>query len=159
MEKTIKNNSGVVRFAFKETNVNMKKDKKKESPIYLNFSYQGKKIKYSTGFKACFDDWDYNKQRVKSNKSLLINAREVNNLLNLIETSLYKEYTRLISEQIIVTNDIIKSYLDKLLNKNPIIENTASEITFFEFAYDLLETKKSRVTIQTYKSYWKKRSN
>ena len=153
MEKTIKNNSGVVRFAFKETNVNMKKDKKKESPIYLNFSYQGKKIKYSTGFKACFDDWDYNKQRVKSNKSLLINAREVNNLLNLIETSLYKEYTRLISEQIIVTNDIIKSYLDKLLNKNPIIENTASEITFFEFAYDLLETKKSRVTIQTYKSY------
>jgi hypothetical protein len=30
MEKSIKNNSGVVRFAFKETNVNMEKDKKKE---------------------------------------------------------------------------------------------------------------------------------
>jgi len=84
MEKSIKNNSGVVRFAFKETNVNMEKNKKKESPINLVFSYNGKKLKYSTGFKACYDDWDYSKQRVKSNKSLLINAREVNNLLNFV---------------------------------------------------------------------------
>ena len=53
MEKSIKNNSGVVRFAFKETNVNMEKDKKKESPINLIFSYGKKKLKYSTGFKAC----------------------------------------------------------------------------------------------------------
>jgi hypothetical protein len=29
MEKSIKNNTGVVRFAFKETNVNMERDKKK----------------------------------------------------------------------------------------------------------------------------------
>ena len=84
MEKSIKNNSGVVRFAFKETNVNMEKNKKKESPINLVFSYNGKKLKYSTGFKACYDDWDFSKQRVKSNKSLLINAREVNNLLNFV---------------------------------------------------------------------------
>jgi len=84
MEKSIKNSSGVVRFAFKETNVNMEKNKKKESPINLVFSYNGKKLKYSTGFKACYDDWDYSKQRVKSNKSLLINAREVNNLLNFV---------------------------------------------------------------------------
>ena len=45
-----------------------------------------KKLKYATGFKACYEDWDFKKQRVKSNKSLLINAREVNNLLNLFET-------------------------------------------------------------------------
>jgi integrase len=153
MEKSIKNNSGIVRFAFKETNVNMEKDKKKESPINLIFSYSGKKLKFSTGYKACYDDWDFNKQRIKSNKSLLVNAREVNNFLNLIETSIYKEYTRLISEQTIVTNDILKSYLDKLLNKNPILENIRKEITFFDFAFDLLETKKSRITIQTYKSY------
>jgi integrase len=153
MEKSIKNNSGIVRFAFKETNVNMEKDKKKESPINLIFSYSGKKLKFSTGYKACYDDWDFNKQRIKSNKSLLVNAREVNNFLNLIETSIYKEYTRLISEQTIVTNDILKSYLDKLLNKNPILENIGKEITFFDFAFDLLETKKSRITIQTYKSY------
>lgn len=153
MEKSIKNNSGVVRFAFKETNVNMQKDKKKESPIYLVFSYQGLKMKYSTGFKACFDDWDFNKQRVKSNKSLLINAREVNNLLNLIETAIYKEYSRLVSEQIIVSNEILKSFLDKLLNKNLIVEEIIKEIDFFDFAFEFLNSKKKRISNQTYKSY------
>lgn len=153
MEKSIKNNSGVVRFAFKETNVNMEKDKKKESPINLIFSYGGKKLKYSTGFKACYDDWDFNKQRIKSNKSLLVNAREVNNLLNFIDTSLTKEYSKFISEQIEVTNELLKSYLDKLLNKNTIEITSEKNITFIEFAYELLENKKKRITIETYKSY------
>ncbi len=153
MEKSIKNNSGVVRFAFKETNVNMEKDKKKESPINLIFSYGGKKLKYATGYKACYEDWDFKKQRVKSNKSLLINAREVNNLLNLLETSIYREYSRLISEQTEVTNEILKFYLDKLLNKNTISEVVEKEITFMEFAYDYLEGKKKRITKGTYYSY------
>jgi integrase len=153
MEKSIKNNSGVVRFAFKETNVNMEKDKKKESPINLIFSYGGKKLKYSTGFKACYDDWDFNKQRIKSNKSLLVNAREVNNLLNFIDTSLTKEYSKFISEQLEVTNEILKSYLDKLLNKNTISVFPEKSITFIEFAYDVLENKKKRITNETYKSY------
>lgn len=153
MEKSIKNNSGVVRFAFKETNVNMEKDKKKESPINLIFSYGGKKLKYSTGFKACYEDWDFNKQRIKSNKSLLVNAREVNNLLNFIDTSLTKEYSKFISEQIEVTNELLKSYLDKLLNKNTIEITSEKNISFIEFAYELLENKKKRITIETYKSY------
>ena len=153
MEKSIKNNSGVVRFAFKETNVNMEKDKKKESPINLIFSYGGKKLKYSTGFKACYDDWDFNKQRIKSNKSLLVNAREVNNLLNFIDTSLTKEYSKFISEQLEVTNEILKLYLDKLLNKNTISVFPEKSITFIEFAYDVLENKKKRITNETYKSY------
>jgi integrase len=153
MEKSIKNNSGVVRFAFKETNVNMEKDKKKESPINLIFSYGGKKLKYSTGFKACYEDWDFNKQRIKSNKSLLVNAREVNNLLNFIDTSLTKEYSKFISEQIEVTNELLKSYLDKLLNKNSIEITSEKNISFIEFAYEVLENKKKRITIETYKSY------
>jgi integrase len=153
MEKSIKNNSGVVRFAFKETNVNMEKNKKKESPINLVFGYKGKKFKYSTGYKACYDDWDFSKQRIKSNKSLLINAREVNNLLNLIDTSLSKEYSKYISEQVIVTNELLKSYLDKLLNKNIVVEKTNKNLTFFEFAYDFLAVKKGAVAKGTYYSY------
>ena len=131
----------------------MEKDKKKESPINLIFSYGGKKLKYSTGFKACYDDWDFNKQRIKSNKSLLVNAREVNNLLNFIDTSLTKEYSKLISEQLEVTNELLKSYLDRLLNKNTISVSPEKSITFIEFAYDVLENKKKRITNETYKSY------
>ncbi len=153
MEKSIKNSSGVVRFAFKETNVNMEKNKKKESPINLIFSYNGKKFKYSTGFKACYDDWDFSKQRVKSNKSLLINAREVNNLLNLIDTSLSKEYSKYISEQVVVTNELLKTYLDSLLNKNIVIKKEETIQTFFDFAYELLNYKKRKIAKATFNSY------
>jgi integrase len=153
MEKSIKNNTGVVRFAFKETNVNMERDKKKVSPINLVFGYKGKKFKYSTGYKACYDDWDFSKQRIKSNKSILINAREVNNLLNLIETSLSKEYSKYISEQVIVTNELLKSFLDKLLNKKIEVEQTNKIPTFFEFSYDSLAVKKGKLAPATYNSY------
>lgn len=153
MEKSIKNNTGVVRFAFKETNVNMEKDRKKVSPINLVFSYKGKKFKYSTGYKACYDDWDFNKQRIKSNKALLINAREVNNLLNLIETSLSKEYSKYISDQVVVTNELLKSFLDNLLKKKTVESKPVLTDTFFEFAYNHLEDKKSRVTKATFYSY------
>lgn len=153
MEKSIKNNTGVVRFAFKETNVNMEKDRKKVSPINLVFSYKGKKFKYSTGYKACYDDWDFNKQRIKSNKALLINAREVNNLLNLIETALSKEYSKYISEQVIVTNELLKSFLDNLLKKKIIEEKPLVTNTFFEFAYNHLDDKKSSITKETFYSY------
>jgi integrase len=153
MEKSIKNNTGVVRFAFKETNVNMEKDRKKVSPINLVFSYKGKKFKYSTGYKACYDDWDFNKQRIKSNKALLVNAREVNNLLNLIETSLSKEYSKYISEQVIVTNELLKSFLDNLLKKKIIEEKPLVTNTFFEFAYNHLDDKKNRITKETFYSY------
>lgn len=153
MEKSIKNNTGIVRFAFKETNVNMEKDKKIVSPINLVFGYKGKKFKYSTGYKACYDDWDFSKQRIKSNKSILINAREVNNLLNLIETSLSKEYSKYISEQVIVTNELLKSFLDKLLNKKIEVEQTNRIPTFFEFSYDSLAVKKGKLATATYNSY------
>lgn len=153
MEKSIKNNTGVVRFAFKETNVNMEKDRKKVSPINLVFSYKGKKFKYSTGYKACYDDWDFNKQRIKSNKALLVNAREVNNLLNLIETSLSKEYSKYISDQVVVNNELLKSFLDDLLKKKIIESKPVKTDTFFEFAYNHLDDKKSRVTKATFYSY------
>ena len=153
MEKSIKNNSGVVRFAFKETNVNMQRNRKMESIINLVFSYRGNKFKYSTGYKACYDDWDFTKQRVKSNKALLINAREVNNFLNLIDISISKEYSKYISEQTIVTNELLKSFLDKLLNKKVIEDKPIVKETFFEFAYNNLEDKKNKVKKATYYSY------
>ena len=80
--------------------------------------------------REIYDDWDFSKQRVKSNKSLLVNASEVNNLLNFIDTTFSKLYSRYISERLIVTNKLLKSYLDTLLNKNIVIEKEDSIQTF-----------------------------
>lgn len=152
MIRTIENSNGIVRFAFKESIKLLENDKKKESLIFLHFSYGGNRFKYSTGYKSCFIDWDFDKQRIKQTKSNIINAIEVNEFLSKIENVIKKEYSRLIAEQIIVSNAVLKLFLDTYLNKNVKVDNTRP-ITFFEFCEEFLNQKKkiSPITKRSYK--------
>ena len=61
MNTTIESSNGILRFAFKEAIKVLEADKKKESLIFLHFSYSGNRFKYSTGYKSCFIDWDFDK--------------------------------------------------------------------------------------------------
>lgn len=152
MVKTIENTNGIVRFAFKESIKALETDKKKESLIFLHFSYGGNRFKYSTGYKSCFMDWDFEKQRIKQTKSTIINSNEVNEFLNNIENVVKKEYSRLIAEHLIVSNEVLKLFLDNYLNKNVIINNTKPK-TFFEFADEFLELKSKEIVDVTKRSY------
>ena len=152
MIKTIENSNGIVRFAFKEAIKNLETDKKKESLIFLHFSYGGNRFKYSTGYKSCFIDWDFDKQRIKQTKSNIINAVEVNEFLSTIENVIKKEHSRLIAEQTIITNELLKLFLDNYLNKNVIIDNTKPK-SFFEFCDAFLELKSKEISIITKRSY------
>jgi hypothetical protein len=51
-----------------------------ESLIVLWFSFGGadKRVSYSTGYTVSYADWDYQKQRVKTNKSRVVNSHIVN---------------------------------------------------------------------------------
>ena len=118
MMKPIDSNNAVVRFSFKDAIKLLEENKKKESLIFLHLSFGGKRFKYSTGYKSCFEDWDFEKQRIKEAKSKIINSREVNEFLSKIESAIKKEFSRLHAEQIIVTNEILKDFLDTYLNKN-----------------------------------------
>lgn len=159
MKKAIESFNGVVRFSFKESITSLEVNKKKESLIFLHFSYGGKRFKYSTGYKSCFEDWDLDKQRIKENKSKIINAREVNEFLSNIETVIKKEFSRLQAELIIVSNDLLKSFLDGYLNKNVSIE-IRKPIEFFEFSETFVETKKIvDITRRAYKQTLKKVKN
>lgn len=151
MKTTIDNFNGVVRFAFKDPIYMLEASKKKESLIFLHFSY-GARFKYSTGYKSCFENWDFDKQKIKETKSNIINAREVNEFLSNIENAIKKEYSRLIAENIIVTNDVLKLFLDSFLNKNIVTEKFVP-VTFFDFADSYLELKKKGISIVTYRSY------
>ncbi|MDD5149857.1 MAG: site-specific integrase [Flavobacterium sp.] len=152
MIKTIENSNGIVRFAFKESIRQLENDKKKDSLIFLHFSYGGNRFKYSTGYKSCFMDWDFDKQRIKQTKSNIINAIEVNEFLSKIENVVKKEYSRLIAEQIIINNDVLKRFLDIYLNKNVIIDNSIPK-TFFEFCEEILNQKAKDISIITKRSY------
>ena len=151
MNTTIESSNGILRFAFKEAINDLEANKKKESLIFLHFSYNGNRFKYSTGYKSCFIDWDFDKQRIKQTKPTIINATEVNEFLSKIENSIKKEYSRLIAEQTIVTNEVLKLFLDNYLNKNVVVSNTKPK-TFFEFREAFLELK-PKITLITKRSY------
>jgi integrase len=152
MIKTIGNSNGIVRFAFKEARKLLETDKKKESLIFLHFSYGGYRFKYSTGYKSCFMDWDFDKQRIKQSKVNIINAIEVNEFLSNIENVVKKEYSRLIAEHIVVSNLILKDFLDSYLNKNVKVDNSKPK-TFFDFSDEFLEVKSKEISIITLRSY------
>lgn len=151
MIKTIENAKGILRFAFKDSIKQLKNDKKKESLIFLHFSYGGSRFKYSTGYKSCYMDWDFEKQRIKQTKSNIINTIEVNEFLSKIEHILKREHSRLNTEQAFVNNQVLKDFLDNYLNKNVIIDNS-KPITFFEFCESFLSQKK-KITEVTRRSY------
>jgi len=152
MVKAIDSTNGVVRFAFKESIKSLEANKNKQSLIFLHFSYSGNRFKYSTGYKSCFADWDFDKQRIKQTKSNIINAIEVNEYLSKIDNVIKKEYSRLIAEQKVVNNEVLKTFLDNFTNKNVIIDNSKS-ITFFEFCENFLELKSKEISIITKRSY------
>ena len=152
MIKSIDSFNGVVRFSFKDAIKLLEGNKKKESLIFLHFSYGGNRFKYSTGYKSCFEDWDNEKQRIKETKSKIINSREVNEFLSKIENAIKKEFSRFQAEQTIVTNEVLKLFLDIYLNKNVIIDK-AKPIEFLEFAESYLEFKSKTISIITKRSY------
>lgn len=152
MIKTVENSNGIVRFAFKESIKLLETEKKKESLIFLHFSYGGNRFKYSTGYKSCYLDWDFDKQRIKQTKANIINAIEVNEFLNKLENAIKKEFSRLIAEHNVISNEILKAFLDSYLNKNVVVNNSKPK-TFFEFANEFLELKSKEITLVTQRSY------
>lgn len=151
MKKTIDSSNGVVRFSFKDPIHILDASKKKESLIFLHFSY-GSRFKYSTGFKSCYENWDFEKQKIKETKSNIINAREVNEFLSNIENAIKKEYSRLLAENTIINNELLKLFLDDFLNKNQIIDKPKA-LSFFDFADAFLEVKEKDISIITKRSY------
>src|SRR5690606_33618364 len=107
MSTTIERSKGTVRFAFKYSNENLQKNKKKQSIIYLHFTYGSNKFKYSSGYKSCFDDWDFIKQRIK-NKAGILNKDEVNGHLSDLEKFIYKKYNELSKEHDVVPKHLLK---------------------------------------------------
>lgn len=152
MIKTIDSTNGVLRFAFKDAIKNLELDKKRDSLIFLHFSYSGNRFKYSTTYKSCFNDWDFDKQRIKQTKTNIINAIEVNEYLSNLEIAVKKEYSRLIAENKIVNNEVLKKFIDNFLLKDVVIDNS-KPITFFDFCENFLELKSKEISIITKRSY------
>ncbi len=151
--RTINNLKGKVRFAFKDSIKDLKKSPKKESLIFLHFSYGGKRLKYSTGYKSCYSDWNFEKQRIKTTKAGILNADEVNEFLSNLEVFINKQFSRLIAEGEEIEKAKLRGLLDQFTNKNKEITKVSDFyfLQYCEYFFDLKEKEIKAVTLRSYK--------
>lgn len=155
MEARIKRSKGSVRYALKESKIVLEQDRRRESPIFLHFSYGAKRLKYSVKYKACYAHWDFKKQRIKNIRSF-VNKDKVNEDLNKFEDAILERYNQLyIKYGDNVDNSMIKKELDIIVRKKDLeIELSAVGLTFVEVSDKFIEDKGSSiapVTIRVYK--------
>jgi integrase len=159
MRKIIKPQLGTVRYNLKESKESLQQSRK-ESPISLWFSYgKRQRLRYSIGISVGYADWDFERQRVRRNRSLIINSAKVNRYLDKLQNELIHHYSELVLEGKDVNNGILRSILDRLTNRNIESEDIVNQNNFFVFAHEFVEEKRGSieyVTLLIYKQSLKK---
>ena len=153
MNQVIERTKGTVRYALKESMPKLQKNKKLKSLIYLHFTYGNNKFKYSSGYKACLDDWDIKKQRVK-NKAGILDKDEINALLSNLESGLIKEYARLSKTHPEVPKELLVHKLDIISKRIPESSiDIDKNLTFFDVIEKVIKLKAPNITKITERSY------
>lgn len=153
MNTIIERAKGTVRFALRESKPELSNNKQKMSPIILNFAYGKVRLRYSVGYKSCYNDWDFEKQKVR-NKSTIENKDEINALLSNLESGLIKEYARLSKTHPIVPKELLVHRLDVVSKRIP--ESSIDidrNLTFFDVIEKVIKLKAPNITKITERSY------
>ncbi|MBT8244930.1 MAG: site-specific integrase [Winogradskyella sp.] len=148
----ISRSKGTARFAFRESNAKLQNSKQKPSLIILNFAYGNTRFRYSTGYKSCYADWDFKKQRVK-NKASITNKDEVNDFLSGLEKFINSKYSELTKEQGDVSKDVLKYHLDVYTKKIKPNEEFNKNLSFFEAIQKFIDLKDGQISDVTLRSY------
>ena len=152
MKKIIKPQLGTVRYNLKESKESLRQSRK-ESPISLWFSYgKRQRLRYSIGISVGYADWDFERQRVRRNRSLIINSATVNRYLDKLQNELIHDHSELVLEGKEVNNEVLRSILDRLTNRNIESEVKVIQDDFFVFADEFIEEK--RRGLKSTKNWW-----
>ena len=112
----------------------LKEPKSKETTlVYLLFTFNGSRLKYSTGQKINPKFWNVEKQRAKDVRDFS-EAQKFNLLLNKLEADVHDTYRHLLLENITPTPEHLKARLNETLKK----ENGTSK-DLANFAEQVLE--------------------
>lgn len=151
MSSSVIKSKGSIRFTFKESLKSLKEEPNKQSLIMLQFAYGRQfRMKSSTGFYSCYNDWDSNKQQVR-NKAHILNKDYVNNTLNDIKNQLLTEVSKLNGDNISVTKKLIKDKIYQI--SKPEISTEREEMTFYKFVDLFCNRKKGKIAEVTLRSY------
>lgn len=111
---------GEINFYLKDTQKSkcIKKSELKKTPIYLQFKYSGIRFKYYFGQSINPDNWNYEKQRVKSNKQTTSDGEHsLNDLLDNLERVINTTYRKELSNGI-PPKSKLKEALDQFIYQN-----------------------------------------
>ena len=89
-------------------------------------------MKKSIGYSVQLEDWDFKRQRVRTNKITLINARTVNNYLNSLELNLLQSYTEVVSSEVKVNRSTIQGLINR-------VTQTGDDLVAYRVIYNLVE--------------------
>lgn len=133
-----------------KTNFFLKEPKSEnETLIFLFFSYDNKRLKYSTGEKIHPDNWNSGEQRTRNTKDFK-ESDEFNARLETYESDVRTIYRRLKNDKIIPTNELLRNELDKLHKARP---EESGRIDFIKFIEKFIEEAKTVKALNTVKSY------
>ena len=131
--------------------------KKGTTPIYLQFKYRNLRLKYYFGESIHPSNWNFNKQRVKSNKQTATDGQHsLNELLDTLRDIVLSTYRKGLSSGIPPLS-ALKQALDNFLNQNKEEDQRESLFKLAE-RFESGEIKnregeeKSRNTTKTYKT-------
>ncbi|SHI61140.1 Site-specific recombinase XerD [Mesonia phycicola] len=152
MSSQIERSKGTIRFGFNKPLHQLEAEKSKQYLIYLFFSYgRGKRLKYSTGYKSCYNDWIFDKGRVK-NKANIKNKDEVNSEIRKLEDEFTERFNKVFAENPHITPKELKHQLDIItgkVNEDPNVQYLA----FFEVVDQFLNEKEGRIANVTLRAY------
>jgi len=99
-------------------------------------------VKKSIGYSVLLEDWDFKRQRVRTNKITLVNARTVNNYLNSLELNLLQGYTEVVSSEVVVTKSTIQGLINRITKTEVDVLEHKVNLDFLSFSAEFLNQKK-----------------
>lgn len=114
-------------------------------PIYLRITINGERIEYSTKRKTEIEKWDKNAQRLKGRSE---EARQINNFLENLSSSIYKQYNILTESESAIAPAMLRDYLEGRTRNQYFL------LKVFDFNNQLMDKEKnSKYTADTIKRY------
>lgn len=152
MANSIQRSKGTVSFRPKLSKVKMAEVKNEDSLLFIHYSYgRNKRFKYSTGYEANYNNWDFIKQEYK-NKADVLNRAELNLYFTNMKLALEKAVVKFDSEQYVYNNSDLKKVLNFFTKKDEKRDDDKQTLlNYFPLFIEFQKNKVSPGTITTYK--------
>lgn len=122
---------------------------KEETLVYLFFSFNNKRLKYSTGEKIKPTFWNPEKQRAKETQKFK-EYPEFNSRLDKMIGKSFDIYRKLLNNDVLISLEVLKAEFDKEFRKNDLVSESKDLFTFIKKFNEESKGIRNEGTLKTY---------